>query len=418
MEERRSDKRWLNFTIAAAILMFAAKIAISLTTYGSIDAQTWEANLTALRADGAAALYRTGVTINEGGGVEYWQVFNHPPFMFHLLAGWGWLADVSGLPLRFWLRLSCAAADLASFCLLLGILRKGRIPFHPAVLLLVAASPVSLMISGFHGNTDPIMVALILLSLYLLQIGPCWLAGMALGMAVNIKIVPLLFLPAILLFLRGRKAVGFAAGLAAVCATGSLPLLAQDPTLIAAQVFGYSPVPGGWGLATIASTIGRSAGLAVYTYIGKPLMLAALAMASVWMNHRERRPRPLVQCGFLAFLTVAIIPGFGVQYLAWVVPWACLLSVREAILFHASAGTFLFLYYTRSSGGFPWYLANSVNQQRSLALLCANLACWGVICILCCRIWLREERAGFEEKIGHAIPSVFDPDDRLAAGEV
>src|SRR5579862_3610903 len=105
MEERLSDKRWLNATIAAAILMFAAKIAISLTTYGSIDAQTWEANLTALRAGGAASLYRTGVIVNEGGGVEYWQVFNHPPFMFHLLAGWGWLAAITGFPLRFWLRL-------------------------------------------------------------------------------------------------------------------------------------------------------------------------------------------------------------------------------------------------------------------------------------------------------------------------
>ena len=151
MAKALSARQWRVAITGAALLMLAAKIAIDINTYGSIDALTWEANLQALRYGGAAALYRNGVTVPAAGG-HYLQVFNHPPFLFHLLSWWGALADVSGLPLRFWLRLSCAAADLGSLFLLAGILRRRSIPFDPAGLLLVAVSPVSLMVSGFHGK--------------------------------------------------------------------------------------------------------------------------------------------------------------------------------------------------------------------------------------------------------------------------
>ena len=67
------------------------------------------------------------------------------------------------------------------------------------------------MVAGFHGNTDPIMVSLLLLSVYLVETGRGeWLAGAAFGMAMNIKILPLLLAPAALLSLPGtRRRIGF-----------------------------------------------------------------------------------------------------------------------------------------------------------------------------------------------------------------
>jgi len=61
----------------------------------------------------------------------------------------------------------------------------------------MALSPVSIMVSGFHGNTDPVMICLVLLSIYLVESGrPAWLCGAIFGMAMWIKIVPVIFLPA------------------------------------------------------------------------------------------------------------------------------------------------------------------------------------------------------------------------------
>jgi hypothetical protein len=383
--------------MAAAVLSFAAKIAININTYGSTDALLWATNLQSLHDSGALALYRGGTILRDAGGAYHSEIFNHPPFMIHLLSWWGGLADLSGLPLRFWMRLTCAAGDLASVFLLLGILFRRRIPFHPAALLLAVASPVSLMVSGFHGNTDPIMVALLLLSLYLLETGPAWLAGAALGMAVNIKIVPLLFAPAIFLFLRGKKRVEFAGGAAAMFVVCSLPVLAQDPTLVWKHVFGYSPQSGMWGLSALILGLGTDAGFQVYTSIAKAVLLGLVSAASIWMNWGERRLPPLVQCGFLALLLLAMSPGFGVQYLAWLVPWTCLLRFREALAFHVAGGVLLFVYYTRASQGFPWYMANSAKTpvwNESLILL--GLVCWLVICCLVILFGLRLRKTSQE----------------------
>ena len=378
-----SGGRLLIAITAAAILSFAAKAFVNLETYGSTDALVWETNLQELRGSGALALYRNGAVLRDAGVPYHSEVFNHPPFMIHLLSWWGGLANVSGLPLRFWIRLTCAAADLASAFLLLGLLGRRQIAFEPAALLLAVASPISLMISGFHCNTDPIMVALLLLSLYLLETAPAWLAGAALGIAVNIKIVPALFAPVIFLFLRGRKGIAFLAGAGGLFVIGSLPFLAEDPLLVWKHVFGYSPQSGNWGVPALLLGLGVEAGVRVYASLLKACLLGLVLAASLWMNWRERRPPLLAQSGLLMFLLLALAPGFGVQYLAWAVPWTCLLRFREALAFHGAAAVFLFVYYTRGAGGFPWYLANSAKIPAwNEPVILFGLVCWLVICCL------------------------------------
>ena len=54
------------------------------------------------------------------------------------------------------------------------------------------------MISGFHGNTDPLMIAPLLLSVYLIEAdAPSWIAGAAMGLATNVKVVPVVLLPVV-----------------------------------------------------------------------------------------------------------------------------------------------------------------------------------------------------------------------------
>ena len=377
-------RRWLLAIMTAAALAFATKVAITSNTYGATDALLWETNLQTLHHDGALALYRNGTILREAGVTYHSEVFNHPPFMVHLLISWSWLSDVSGLPLRFWLRFTCAVADLASLILLVGILTHSSVAFQPAVLFMLAASPVSVLISGFHGNTDPIMVAFLLLSLYLLATErPAWLAGAALGMAISIKIVPVIFTPAIFLFLRGRKRVEVLGGAAGVFIIGSLPMIAQDPLLIWSRVFGYSPQTGIWGLSRFVFALAPESWLEVYARLARVVLLGLLVVCSVWMNTKKRRPPLALQCGFLAVLLLALTPGFGVQYLAWIVPWTAVLTFRQALAFHAASGFFLFSYYNCGAHGFPWYLANSAKTQvwyGSVILL--GLLCWLIICIL------------------------------------
>src|SRR5262249_10114447 len=152
----------------AAVVALSVKAFISLKTYGTNDVLAWRAFLWYLEVSGPIPLYRDV------------SLFIHPPFMIHMLRLWGWLATMTSIPFEFWLRLPAILADGGSLWLtfkLLQLQRKAR----PAALLLLALAPASVMISGFHGNTDPVMVLFVLLSIYLIETGQSLLlAGFAL----------------------------------------------------------------------------------------------------------------------------------------------------------------------------------------------------------------------------------------------
>src|SRR5215475_7827806 len=241
--ELDSHRKALLVAALAAIGAFAAKIAITVNTYGSNDVLFWEGNLAKVRADGGLALYHDGIQMFRNGALFHVESFNQPPFTIHLVSMWGGVADETGFPLRFWIRFTSALADLGILVLVWRILARWRgKPPRLMAILMVALSPVAIMVSGFHGNTDAIMVLFSLLSIEALESGwPVWLAGAALGMAINIKIVPIVFGPAVVLYLPSmRQRAEFAAGAGLTFLAGSLPFLAQDPLFLINRVFGYS----------------------------------------------------------------------------------------------------------------------------------------------------------------------------------
>jgi uncharacterized membrane protein len=170
-----------------------------------------------------------------------------------------WISEQTQIPLHVWLRVVCAIADLTGTLLILGIIRQTRLPISPVAMFLVAASPISLLISGFHGNTDPIMMSFLLLAVYLLSRGAPLRAGAALGFAAGIKIVPLLFTPALAYSLPAKKRGIFLAGAIGVFVAGSFPLAFDHPDLIWSHVFGYSPQTGVWGISRLVSAFGTEA---------------------------------------------------------------------------------------------------------------------------------------------------------------
>ncbi len=145
--------------------------------------------------------------------------------------------------------------------------------------------------------------------------------------------------------------------------------------------------------------VGAPGAVHVYACIAKLAALGLVAAFSVWMNSGSRwgwrPPAPFLQCAFLSFLFLAVTPGFGVQYMAWLVPWTCLLRVREAIAVHLTSGVFLFAYYTRGCGRVPWYLANSARTPVWNGwLILLGLVCWAVICVMVVRFAARLLVAG------------------------
>jgi Glycosyltransferase family 87 len=376
--------------IAAAAFAFALKTTIAFTTYGTNDVTTFERDLAKLQRQGAATLYREGITYISADGARYKnQPFIHPPFMLTVLGTWGLLAKLTGLPLGFWLRLTSSMADILSLVRVARLLKGLPHLKHTGLgLLAMALCPVSVVISGFHGNTDPVMIALVLLSVYWLQMRRAlWMAGAAMGMALSIKIVPVIFIPAVLMYLPGmRQRWRYLASVAAVFVLASLPYIVRDPILIGKTLMSYSSTPGLWGFSVLSVFFRDNAswGWLFRSYVagGKILVLAAILCLSVAINLRPNKPPLVLQCGAVVFLFLFLTPGFAMQYLAWLVPWVLALGIWPTLFFYAVSGAFVFVVYNDWCGGFPWYAADALFRPWEVRHAMLGLLCWAAVAVM------------------------------------
>jgi len=329
-------------------------------------------------AKGAAALYTEGTEARYGGHLYAVPQMNHPPFVLRLIQFWDWCHRTLGGPFGFWLRFTCACADLFAFWLV-WLLWRGA-PGNFWNLALLAVAPIAVMISGFHGNTDPIMISLVVAAAYAMdRQRPPWLAGAALGAACSIKVWPLVLMPVFFLSAGSwRRRAVFLGSFAVVAGLLGLPWLWTIPDLIVRRVFDYVPVEGWWGL----SSVYPGHGSAVRRVLFASILLTALLM-------HKRVQSVFAQCAIISFLFLFLAPGFGPQYLAWVVPWTVAAGFPAASLFQITGGFFLFEIYTAWSTRIPWYFANAYMHAIPQWVLRFGLLAWLSLPLLVIEVYRR-----------------------------
>ena len=72
--------------------------------------------------------------------------------------------------------------------------------------------PVSVMISGFHVNTDPLLVCAILAAVCLIRSRHIAWAGVAIGLALSVKLSALIFLPALAIAAGAKRSAAMLSG--------------------------------------------------------------------------------------------------------------------------------------------------------------------------------------------------------------
>jgi len=376
-------RRWQASIIAAAAIAFTFKIFLALATYGTNDVYAWE-RFTRWSALFGSRLYTLDAA------------FNHPPSMIHVLAAMMWLAKTTGIAFPFWLRLPAILADTASLWIVSRIFAD-RLS-EPTVrwgLLFLALSPALILVSGFHGNTDPVIMFFVLLSVRFTQDEGerDWQAGAAFGAAMCVKILPVIVLP-VLFFCRPglrRKAIFLGAAAALVLISWS-PYLFRDPAGIVHQVLGYQSIYGHWGLSWLVCKFPwfRDSWHEAFQNYGAWVVLAVIAISSFIVNRLKAKPTVYTQTGAALFFFLAVCNGFGVQYLAWLVPWTVGVAIIPVTFFTLASGAFLFLVYNWWAGGFPWYLADSNYVGDFTPHLNYFLTlCWISVIVLALAVWIR-----------------------------
>jgi hypothetical protein len=362
-------KRPLIIALGIATLI---KLVLAAVTIGTNDVATWRAFADNAMLCGRCAYQFSG---------PYGDPFNHPPFIIHFLKLIG-TSSTAWFP--FWIRFPAILADIGTVLLVTRLIPG----ISTRLIVLLALNPVSILISGFHGNTDPLMIFFVVLAVYLLNTGRLNWAAASFGMALNIKVVPLLLVPAILIHIWSKKSARsvllFVSIAAVVVLALSMPYILSDPLAIVKATLGYRGLYGRWGISLflLAFPISKAGHEIAYRVLQVLVIALTLALA-VYLNRRKFDL--IYQIGLIFFLLFLLTPAHAVQYLAWPVPFILALGFWWSLAYYTSAGLYLFLTYNFWSHG-QWYFADShKNLQLGIASYMAGFVCWGVCGFICLR---------------------------------
>jgi hypothetical protein len=347
-ERRRVGQRRLAVLLCALITTLL-KLRIAATTAGTHDVSRFGLFAKLVHQMGPIAIY----------GTNFHKVFyNHPP-----LIGWFLVATNAirtlGPSNRFLIRVPSSLSDVVTAWLIFELVRRGRSLNQATVAgLVVALSPVLLVISGFHGNTDPVFVMFILLSAYLVIRERPFSAGASAAIAVSIKIVPVVALPslAIALWTNRRNLVRAAAGFLVVFVPLWAPVVARQWSGFKSSVLEYgglNPKKTPWGFVDVARHLHQQE--LVDLMVG-PGRFAAVAISALVPAYFVLKRRDLVAVGVGLSLALMLLmtTTFGTQYTAWAAAAALLLDVWGGLAYNLLCGLFLAVVYTHWANGFPW----------------------------------------------------------------
>ena len=360
---------WRNLAILSlALVALAAKLAIAYNTIGTNDAVNFYGFAQALSSHSLEWTY------------QHSRYFNHPPLTAYFLrAAYDitekqWCQDL-GIHFPFALRLPGILADFLVVLILLRLRTELKMPAW--ALGLFAVSPVSLMVSGFHGNTDPVMVLFLVCAVWMCLRNQPEVAGLFFALGCQIKIVPLLFLPAFLLFWYSRKEIrGFLIGGAiTTCLLWSEPLL-HCPVLFAKNVLGYGSYWGIWGITyclrltglpdfqTVSFVDLEPSQQIIMSILKAVMVLGALIIA--WRRRNVTEPEFFSTISYTWLVFFVFAPGACAQYLIWLAPFILISSPRFYSALLVSSSIFLFVFYQSTARSWPWFVALSTDSRREI----------------------------------------------------
>ena len=346
--------------LTGGLVGLLARFLLSYVSFGTNDVSTWESFALRIQQGGLMALYQSE------------RSFNHPP-----LAGWMVqqqfeLSRYLGWAFPFVLRLPGILAECASAVLLWkiwserGLSRGGAWAFF-----LFGWSFISILISGYHGNTDPLCAFFCLGAAYLAERKCLAWAGAVLAAAINVKIIPVLLIPAFMsCFRSAREFRRFMAGLSA----GAVPFMVclyEAPAAFWSNVLAYRSHLDYWGvqlfLLLLASNFRDLAGFfrvlsAAYLDLGRYLVVLLIILVS-WKAWKEQRADVYRGASICAAVFAVIAPGFGGQYFAIFMPLLFAFSLRWGLKISALTGAWMLSSYL--SFMVEWFPLHSIHGATS-----------------------------------------------------
>jgi len=355
---------WIVVICGCALVGIVVRCLISSQSIGSNDVVNWYFSAERVLKMGLIKAYESD------------PYSNNPPLISLLMSTLLSASRAFTIPFPILVRSVGILGETLSIALvvhvgcLLGGIRKG-ILFG----LIVALNPLSVLVTGYHGHTDGLVGGFVFLSFYLATIYQQYgLAGFALGLAMNVKLIPLIFWPALFFSIPTIKGKC----LASIGLFGALiPFIVawrEGGSVFFSRVFGYRSVLDYWGIQTFL-LIFRSqnsqwqglfdAIITFYQQSGPFIILGAITVLNLCVKFSPW------QRGAVSFAVMAVLAqGFGITYPALAMPlftianpgWAVQYSVINALALLATYAHF-------SVRRWPWQSVH-IGSSPKLSVLC------------------------------------------------
>lgn len=327
-------------------------------------------------------------------------VFNHTPFtgilcaLIHEIAGGD--RFTFGLIFRF----ITIAADVVA---IVGLVQLGRshckIPWWSIAAL--AASPVSMMVSGYHGNVDPIMTAFLVLGVWAAACRQPILCGVWFALSCNIKVVPLMLVPAFFLYwyaIDRKLALRWVAGFAGVMLAGFAIPFIESPEAMPKNVMGYGGLWGSWGVSYWLRETGVEAFQKLSFKDFNPsqeavmrvlkFAIIGLVLHTSWMRRARTSATDFIEtisrCWIILFV---FAPSGSPQYMVWFAPFVAITVPRWSIVFLVTSTIYdAVCYGSTANTPFPWEYGQPKGADSvRYSLLYSNVP-W--LAFLACYVWV------------------------------
>lgn len=348
--------------VGVCFVGLALRAYVASESRGTNDIETW---------------YRFSNLVTNFGVLKTYELdrwFNHPPIMGwyaaavlaaanHFAANFVWVFKV--VPI------------LASTATVMLVHRAGRLSLLH--LGLFAINPTDVLISAYHGNTDPICVLFCVAAVLLAdRERPAW-SGLALGAALNIKLIPVVLIAPLALSLKPRQLLWFGAALG-LCVLPYVPVYLGPWAAFERNALLYNSFPCMWGMGLFTSALnGRlaywaSACASYSVEYGKPFIMTSsvlIGLLQLWLRVFTRAE--LCALAFSVFLVFA--PGFGVQYLLYPTAFFALVAHNRGFPYiYLSSAFSVAIYYGYWTGTFPAY--SDFNHVFDLRMILTGFWLW------------------------------------------
>lgn len=336
---RRNEIRWIWLLLGAVGV--AARLWLWWNSLGSNDVYIWMQHAQHLIADGLVRTYKTD------------PAFNHPPLAgLYAAQAWRW----SGPNLVNFARL-LKLPGLAGEAISLWALWRFA---GPRTFAIYACLPASILVSGFHGNTDCLCAALVLVAAIAFDRDHYFISGVLWSAALNVKLIPLVLLPfPVFGTHKWRHFFKLCAGLALGLLT-FIPIVMSAAHAMYRNLLSYEPNLDNWGIPALLNSALQIPRLQPhfspieqwYVMNGRYLILGAIVCIAV-IAALHRRIALTTQAALGASVFLLLASGFGVQYVEFAAPLLCYVDLAAGFWWGWTSGLFIGVVYWMFSSPRP-----------------------------------------------------------------